>query len=131
MSYTIIAAEALAQLEEFDAILDVRSPGEFAEDHVPGAENWPVLDDEERRIIGTLYIGFFANDVGLIYSGSFEQLGKQALGAGAVLVYSFVLALVIGFIVEKTMGFRIKNEDELAGIDAVVHGEEGYALADA
>ncbi|MCF8206692.1 MAG: tRNA 2-selenouridine(34) synthase MnmH, partial [Methylotenera sp.] len=55
MSYTIIAAEALAQLGQFDAILDVRSPGEFAEDHIPGAENWPVLDDEERRIVGTLY----------------------------------------------------------------------------
>lgn len=55
MSYTIVAAEALAQLEEFDAVIDVRSPGEFAEDHLPGAENWPVLDDEERRIVGTLY----------------------------------------------------------------------------
>lgn len=82
-------------------------------------------------IIGTLYIGIFANDVGLIFSGSFEQLGKQALGAGAVLAYSFVLALVIGFVIEKTMGFRIRNEDELAGIDAVVHGEEGYAFTDA
>ena len=55
MSYTIAIAEALAELDRFDAILDVRSPGEFAEDHLPGAENWPVLDDEERRIVGTLY----------------------------------------------------------------------------
>ena len=55
MSYTIAVEEALAQLGQFDAILDVRSPGEFAEDHIPGAENWPVLDDEERRIVGTLY----------------------------------------------------------------------------
>jgi Amt family ammonium transporter len=82
-------------------------------------------------IIGTLYIGFFASDVGLIFSGSFEQLGKQALGAGAVLVFSFVLSLIIGWIIDKTMGFRIKNEDELAGIDTVLHGEEGYARADA
>jgi Amt family ammonium transporter len=79
-------------------------------------------------IIGTLYIGFFATDVGLIFSGSFEQLGKQALGAGAVLVFSFVLSLIIGWIIDKTMGFRIKNEDELAGIDTVLHGEEGYAI---
>ncbi len=55
MSYTIGVTEALAELDRFDAILDVRSPGEFAEDHLPGAENWPVLDDEERRIVGTLY----------------------------------------------------------------------------
>ena len=55
MSYTIAIGDALAELDRFDAILDVRSPGEFAEDHLPGAENWPVLDDEERRIVGTLY----------------------------------------------------------------------------
>ena len=79
-------------------------------------------------IIGTLYIGFFATDVGLIFSGSFEQLGKQALGASAVLVFSFVLSFIIGWVIDKTMGFRIKNEDELAGIDTVLHGEEGYAI---
>lgn len=55
MSYTISVGEAIAELERFDAVLDVRSPSEFAEDHLPGAENWPVLDDEERRIVGTLY----------------------------------------------------------------------------
>lgn len=55
MSYTIGIGDALAELDRFDAILDVRSPSEFAEDHLPGAENWPVLDDEERRIVGTLY----------------------------------------------------------------------------
>jgi tRNA 2-selenouridine synthase len=55
VNYTIDIADALAELDRFDAILDVRSPGEFAEDHLPGAVNWPVLDDEERRIVGTLY----------------------------------------------------------------------------
>jgi Amt family ammonium transporter len=50
------------------------------------------------------------------------------MGAGAVLVYSFVLALIIGFIIEKTIGFRVKAEDEIAGIDTVVHGEEAYAI---
>jgi len=46
-------AEALAS--NFDAIIDVRSPSEFAEDHMPGAVNWPVLDDEQRHVVGTLY----------------------------------------------------------------------------
>ena len=46
----------VAQLAEFDAIVDVRSPAEFAEDHIPGAINCPVLDDEERRRVGTLYV---------------------------------------------------------------------------
>ena len=38
---------------DYDLIIDVRSPGEFKEDHIPGALNLPVLSDEERRIIGT------------------------------------------------------------------------------
>lgn len=40
----------------FDEIIDVRSPGEFAEDHVPGAHNLPVLDDAERARVGTVYV---------------------------------------------------------------------------
>ncbi len=47
-----------------------------------------------------------------------------------MLIYSFVVAFIIGFAIEKTIGFRVKNEDELAGVDTVVHGEEGYALAE-
>ncbi|WP_342620790.1 tRNA 2-selenouridine(34) synthase MnmH [Rhodoferax sp. GW822-FHT02A01] len=43
------------QLAEFDTIIDARSPAEFAEDHIPGAINCPVLDDEQRIIVGTLY----------------------------------------------------------------------------
>jgi Amt family ammonium transporter len=53
----------------------------------------------------------------------------QAIAALSVMAYSFVLAFAIGFAIEKTIGFRIKNEDELAGVDTVVHGEEGYVLA--
>ena len=82
-------------------------------------------------LIGTLYLGFFANGTGLIYSGSGTQLLVQAIAAFSVLAYSFVLAFVIGFVIEKTIGFRVKNEDEIAGIDTIVHGEEGYVLADA
>jgi len=42
--------------DAFDAILDVRSPGEFAQDHLPGAINLPVLDDAERAAVGTEYV---------------------------------------------------------------------------
>jgi tRNA 2-selenouridine synthase len=45
----------LSQLAQFDEIIDVRTPAEFAEDHIPGAINCPVLSDEERVIVGTLY----------------------------------------------------------------------------
>lgn len=53
---SITAAETAADLSAFDAIIDARSPAEFALDHLPGAINWPVLDDEQRRIVGTLYV---------------------------------------------------------------------------
>jgi Amt family ammonium transporter len=81
-------------------------------------------------LVGTLYLGFFANNTGLINSGSFTQLLVQAIAALSVMIYSFVLAFLIGFVIEKTIGFRVKNEDEIAGIDLVVHGEEGYVLVD-
>ena len=45
----------VAQLAGFDEVIDVRSPAEFAEDHLPGAINCPVLDDAERAAIGTMY----------------------------------------------------------------------------
>ena len=45
----------VTQLGEFDEIIDVRSPSEFADDHIPGAANCPVLSDEERARVGTLY----------------------------------------------------------------------------
>ena len=79
-------------------------------------------------IVGTLYIGVFGRGVGFAFGNDFSQLWKQAVGAGAVLVYSFVIAFVIGWIIEKTMGFRVTAEDEIAGIDTVVHGEEAYAF---
>ncbi len=81
-------------------------------------------------LIGTLYLGFFATGTGLFVGGGFEQLVVQFVAAVAVLIFSFVVAYVLGLAIEKTIGFRVKNEDEIAGIDTVVHGEEGYALAD-
>jgi len=50
-----IQAQVLIDLAAFDAIIDTRSPAEFAEDHIPGAISAPVLDDEERAKVGTLY----------------------------------------------------------------------------
>ncbi len=48
-------AVTVAQLDAFDEVIDVRSPSEFALDHVPDAVNCPVLDDAERSHVGTLY----------------------------------------------------------------------------
>ena len=57
-------------LARFDAIIDVRSPAEFAEDHLPGAINLPVLSNEERAEVGTIYkqqSRFKARRVGAAY----------------------------------------------------------------
>lgn len=52
---TAISIDQLLHNLESVVLIDVRSPSEFKEDHLPGAVNLPVLDDEERRQIGTLY----------------------------------------------------------------------------
>ncbi|MFF2487616.1 ammonium transporter [Microbacterium sp. NPDC058062] len=79
-------------------------------------------------LIGTLYLGFFATGTGLFMGGDGTQLIVQAIAAFAVLGYSLVLTLVIGFVIDKTLGFRVKNEDEVAGVDLAEHGETGYVL---
>ncbi len=52
---TLAASEVLGRLHEFDTVIDARSEAEFEEDHLPAASNWPTLNNEERRAIGTLY----------------------------------------------------------------------------
>ncbi|TFV63469.1 UNVERIFIED_ORG: ammonium transporter [Bacillus sp. AZ43] len=84
---------------------------------------------------GTLAIGFLATAEapaavdGLFYGGGVDQLWRQFVGAVAVLAFSFVLTLVIGIVIQKTMGFRLTEEDEVTGIDNVVHAESGYDFA--
>ncbi len=53
--YDTLSALDAQSLSAFDMIIDARSPGEFAEDHLPGAVNLPVLNDEQRAEVGTLY----------------------------------------------------------------------------
>jgi tRNA 2-selenouridine synthase len=52
---TLPAAEAAAQIDAFSAVIDARSESEYAEDRLPGAINWPSLNDEERARVGTIY----------------------------------------------------------------------------
>ena len=53
--FPIAAEDALRQLDTFDTVIDARSENEYAEDHLPGAVNWPTLNNQERHEIGTLY----------------------------------------------------------------------------
>ena len=66
MALTLTSVREVAALD-FDAVIDVRSPSEFAEDHLPGAMNLPVLDDAERAKVGTIYkqqSSFLARKIG-------------------------------------------------------------------
>jgi len=87
-------------------------------------------------IWGSLSVGIFGtaavNSIGLdglLYGGGTTLLMKQLLGVGLVFAYSFIATLIIGFAIEKTMGFRIKRENELEGIDLVEHAESAYEFA--
>ena len=81
-------------------------------------------------IVGTIMIGFVGVEVGLINGGGTEQLVKQATGVVAVLAYSFIMTLIIAKVIDLVMGFRISKDDEISGIDLVVHAERGYELTD-
>jgi Amt family ammonium transporter len=75
-------------------------------------------------------IGFVGVDVGLFNGGGSDQLVKQVIGAGAVLAYSFIATLIIGKLIDVTIGFRIATDQEVAGIDLAVHAERAYELSD-
>jgi Amt family ammonium transporter len=88
-------------------------------------------------LVGTLLIGLLASDTstgsadlrGLFYGGGGSLLGKQAVAAGAVLVYSFVLTYIIARVLQATMGLRISEDAEVAGIDTAEHAESAYEFA--
>ncbi|MHA7179577.1 ammonium transporter [Arthrobacter sp. MDB2-24] len=83
-------------------------------------------------ILGTLLIGFFATEdapngvAGLFYGGGAGLLGIQTVATVAVLVYSFVVTWVIAQVIQRTVGLRIEQEDELRGIDIAAHSEFAY-----
>ena len=86
-------------------------------------------------IWGSLAIGLFGassvNSVGvdgLFYGGGTELLAKQTIGVALVGVYSFIATLIIGYAIEKTIGFRVKRDVEVAGIDLNEHAETAYEM---
>jgi Amt family ammonium transporter len=89
-------------------------------------------------IWGTLSCGFFTAPAlaqynafgdpngGLIYSGSFSQLGHQALGVVTVFGFVFLASFGTFWLIKKTIGLRVTEEQEDAGLDIVEHGMYGY-----
>jgi Amt family ammonium transporter len=87
-------------------------------------------------VVGTVLTGVFATTTsgaatqnGLFEGGGFDQLWRQIVAAAAVFAYSFVLAFIIGKAIDKTIGFRVSEEDEMTGVDTSEHAESGYELA--
>jgi Amt family ammonium transporter len=86
-------------------------------------------------LVGTLLVGLVAAPeapaavAGLFYGGGPDQLWRQAVGAGAVLLYSAVGTAIVALIVKYTIGLRLSEEDESSGIDEAEHAETGYDLA--
>jgi ammonium transporter, Amt family len=87
-------------------------------------------------IWGTLSCGLFTSprlaafngigDPGLIYSGSFKQLGVQAVGVGAAFTFVFACSFTVFYAIKKTVGLRVESEMEDAGLDITEHGMYGY-----
>ena len=85
---------------------------------------------------GTLACGLFTSPrlaefngigtEGLIYSGSLEQLGVQAVGVAAAFAAVFTLSLVTFALIKATIGLRVTEEEEDAGLDIAAHGMYGY-----
>ena len=85
-------------------------------------------------ILGALLIGLFGTAMvnganGLFYKGGWTLMGHQALAVVAVVAYSFIVTYILAQILDKTIGMRISEEDEVAGLDLSQHGETAYESA--
>ena len=86
-------------------------------------------------IVGTVMVGLVATVQapagvnGLFYGGGLDQLWRQAVGIGAVLVYSLVCTTVIAYALKYTIGLRVDQETEMVGIDESQHAESAYDFA--
>jgi Amt family ammonium transporter len=84
-------------------------------------------------LFGTLCVGLFAREdvegfwkQGLFYGGGTDQLVAQAIGVGAILVWASVTAWILFKAINLTVGLRVSEEEELAGLDVLEHGSAGY-----
>jgi Amt family ammonium transporter len=88
-------------------------------------------------IIGSLLIGFFASGKGqsavkgLFYGGGLDQFWKQCAGVFAVLAYSLVASAILAFLLDKTIGMRVPEDEEVSGIDQAEHAETAYDFSGA
>jgi Amt family ammonium transporter len=88
-------------------------------------------------VVGSLLIGLFASGhgqspvEGLFYGGGMTQFWKQCAGVFAVLAYSLVASAILAFLIDKTIGMRVSEDEEVAGIDQAEHAETAYDFSGA
>ena len=75
---------------------------------------------------GTLAVGLFGSEVGLLLGGGAAQLGIQALGVAAAFIWAFPLCFAMFYIIKLTVGLRVDEEEEIEGLDIVEHGINAY-----
>ncbi len=77
---------------------------------------------------GTLLVGLFATDGGLLYGGGVKLLGTQALGVVSVMAWVSITMTIVFQIIKHTIGLRVSPEEEIRGLDIMEHGlESSYA----
>ena len=83
-------------------------------------------------IIGALLTGLLAEELysGGLFSGSLEQLGRQALSVVIALGYSFTVSFILAKALDMTMGIRVSEEEERGGLDLALHEEQSYVMAE-
>lgn len=77
--------------------------------------------------VGTLLVGVFATDGGLLYGGGFGLLAVQALGVFAYMAWTLVTAFVLFKTIKSTVGLRVSRKEEIMGLDLGEHGTESYS----
>ena len=85
-------------------------------------------------IVGALLLGLFAEasigGVDGLFFGNAELLWRQAASVVIALAFSFALSWALAFAIDRTMGLRVAEEEELRGLDIALHEEQGYLLTE-
>ncbi|HCV81364.1 ammonium transporter [Zunongwangia profunda] len=76
--------------------------------------------------VGTLLVGVFATDGGLLYGGGFGQLGVQAIGVVSIGAWAMITTFILLSILKAVMGLRVTEKEELEGLDLHEHGIDSY-----
>lgn len=101
-----------------------------AADHSSGQQRGQRLVHMVGGVIGVLLTGAFASLAinAAAAAASLTQVGKQAVLAGVTVAFSFAATLAILEITDVTIGLRVTEEHEEAGLDSSQHGEMGYRI---